>query len=480
MNRPLIAKYRADRHRERGVTMALVAISMVAIIAMAAMSIDLVTLYAAREEAQHAADAAALAAARVISISGMTADPANSSSSWQAICGGINSPATLAATAVANQGSVGGTTANVTVNYLARGTSAQDCSSLAAAFGVNPMVTVQIQRTGLPTFFSRIWGYSGNNVSATATAEAFNPSGSDTTGNNPNGAITPVRPSCVKPLMIPNQNPNGACPSGGCPPFVTIGGQIQNPGVRPTTGTAAVGSTFNLFADCRAGATCVRDVPDPQANGPMNLLTPPPPVGYPYIPYLPGQIAGASQAVPACGTSGAGGNPDYEGAIAGCDQTTIYQCGIPAASASPPGNIIDLSENPGGATGDTASGIACMLTGNATLPLSGQDVLDATVYPYRITGGSSNPAGLNSKLITSSASIVSLPIYDTTTGLAGAGNPTVTIVGFLQVFVNTVNPDGSLNVTVLNVAACGNGSSGSPNIPVTGTSPVPIRLITPP
>jgi len=51
--------------------MALVALAMVAIVAMAALSIDIGTLYQASAEAQRAADAGALAAARVISLSGM-------------------------------------------------------------------------------------------------------------------------------------------------------------------------------------------------------------------------------------------------------------------------------------------------------------------------------------------------------------------------------------------------------------------------
>lgn len=54
--------------REAGMTMVLVAVAMIAIAAMAALSIDLVTLYLARMEAQRAADAGALAAARVISL----------------------------------------------------------------------------------------------------------------------------------------------------------------------------------------------------------------------------------------------------------------------------------------------------------------------------------------------------------------------------------------------------------------------------
>ena len=48
----------------------------------------------------------------------------------------------------------------------------------------------------------------------------------------------------------------------------------------------------------------------------------------------------------------------------------------------------------------------------------------------------------------------------------------VTIVGFLQVFVNSVDPiNGSINVTVLNVAGC--GSSATTNPPVFGSSPLP-------
>ncbi len=60
------------RSNERGLTMALVAIMMATIISMAALSIDIGTLYEAKAEAQRAADAAALTAARVISISGIT------------------------------------------------------------------------------------------------------------------------------------------------------------------------------------------------------------------------------------------------------------------------------------------------------------------------------------------------------------------------------------------------------------------------
>jgi hypothetical protein len=52
-------------------------------------------------------------------------------------------------------------------------------------------------------------------------------------------------------------------------------------------------------------------------------------------------------------------------------------------------------------------------------------------------------------------------------------------VGFLQVFINSVDSSGNPNVTVLNVAGCSNTATGSTPT-VSGTSPVPIRLITSP
>src|SRR3981081_2327843 len=194
MRPPAIRRSLSPRHkREGGVTILLVAVALVSIMGMAALSIDGVTLYLARAEAQRAADAAALTAARVISISGITGDPSNSTLSWGAICGGSSGTATQAAQAVAQQNPIGGVsipTTSIIVKYSAGSgeNPRADCSGLSSAFGVNPVVTVQVQRTDLPTFFSRIWGRTGSSVSATASAEAFNPSNSASVG----GAIVPV------------------------------------------------------------------------------------------------------------------------------------------------------------------------------------------------------------------------------------------------------------------------------------------------
>jgi Flp pilus assembly protein TadG len=479
MKPPAIRRFRCtgpSRRQERGVTMVLVAIAMVAIIAMAALSIDVITLYLAREEAQRSADAAALAAARVISLSGITGtvDPDNDTSSWKQICGS-SGIATQTAQAVGMQNSVGGIAATVTVTYSAGGSGpTSDCSGLPAAFAVNPMVTAKVTSASLPTFFSRIWGRTGNTVSATATAEAFNPSNSDSnTNGGPRGAVTPVQPRCVKPWIVPNLDPwnpgprrGTYCDPGTCRPFVsTTDGSIQHHGINGVGSGGVIGETFNLFADCGApGASCTPTLP-PQANIPGFGPHRPP-----NLQYLPGEAPSSSTAVPSCGSGSL-----YEAAVAGCDQSTAYQCGVPSSEATP-ANSIDLRENPSGSGGDTATGILCLI--NQSLGGSGQDLLDASSYPFQITAGPSNPVtGLRGSVVTSSNSIVSLPIYDSGTPIGRGNTPPVTIVGFLQVFINQVHDDGSLSVTILNVAGCGGDTS---NTAVTGSSPVPIRLITPP
>src|SRR5271169_3878077 len=117
------------RHGERGVTILLVAIAMVAIIGIAALSIDVVTLYLAREEAQRSADAAALTAARVLSLSGVTGDPNNVSGNWPTAC----STATQVAQAVANQNAVGSTApTSVNVNFVYQGTAVANCTFAGA------------------------------------------------------------------------------------------------------------------------------------------------------------------------------------------------------------------------------------------------------------------------------------------------------------------------------------------------------------
>jgi hypothetical protein len=483
--------------------MALVALAIVAVLAMAALSIDIGTLYQANAEAQRAADAAALAAARTISMQGLTGDPINGSSSgsWKSVCGGAASPATVAAVTIAQQNAVGGAPPSCTaVTYSIPGgvvnsacpasAGSMDCSTLGTAFGVNPLVSVLVRQSNLPGFFSRIWGRTSDTVSATATAEAFNPSNSASYG----GSMVPVQPRCVKPWLVPNidpLHPAGCGPTSGtvCQSFVDVStGAITTPGVYTSLGV--IGERFWLVPDC-AGTTapCGLIPGGPQAN--VTLGVDPNAELPPNLEYLPGQTLFTPIAVPSDGsaacTTVASATNNYAPAVAGCDQSTPYQCGVQG------GNTVDLSENPGiPLNSDTTNGVQCLIHQTMTIisAVSGQDTLlpTGTVtggappnYPFQIQAGTSTLlVGASGSLVTSSSSIVSLPIYDSSAGVTfGPGTTPVTIVGFLQVFVNVVDGNGNAYVTVMNVSGCGNGVTAGTQA-ITGSSPVPVRLITPP
>ena len=485
-----------QRYQERGVTMLLVAVAMVAIIGMAALSIDVVVLYLAKEEAQHSADTAALAAAKVLSVSGITGDPSNGSGNWGLICGpdnGTNGLATRVAKAVANQNLVGGTApTTINVTYSAAGASSSagvsDCTSLStSAFGINPVVTVQIIRTGVPNFFSRIWGSAGTSVSGAASAEAFNSSNSASVGTS--GEIVPVQPRCVKPWVVPNLDPmNPVGCTTGCTGFVDKAtGAILHQGIslNGTGATGVIGEMFWLVPDCQHSnpnyCKLLNNGADVQPQGNYHDTS-----GYipPIVPDLlsaPSLVGTTTpSAIPSCSTG-----DDYENAIEGCDAPTNYQCAVQNA------NTVDLTKhNPG--VNSMTNAVQCLIhqtDATNVLSSSGQDYLKTTgtfgaptAYPFQVLAGSSNPlgAGLAGTPITNSSSIVSLPIYDQTAATLTTNATTpVTFIGFLQVFINAVDGNGNRLVTVLNVTGCGNGTNATAT-PITGSSPVPVRLITAP
>lgn len=262
-------------------------------------------------------------------------------------------------------------------------------------------------------------------------------------------------------------------------------GSISQPGISLNGGGAngTVGETFWLIPDCQHNipGTCQFRGSNlqPQANyysGANSVKNNPPPS----LLYVPGQVGTPVIAVPSCAVG-----DTFEEAIGGCDQSTNYQCGVQNV------NVVDLSINPG-AGGATSAGVQCLTrqtdVGNLTSS-SGQDYLNTfgapTTFPFQILAGSSSPLTVSTGApISASNSIVSLPIYDDSVPNAihnNQGQTNVTFVGFLQVFINAVDQYGNVNVTVLNVAGCGNGKGpNSITAGALGSSPVPIRLITPP
>jgi len=192
--------------QERGQTIALVALTIVTLLAMAALAIDVVTLYVAKGEVQRAADAAALVAAKAFVDSGVTSDPTNTSLQTLA-----ENMATAGINGILAQNKVAGA-APVLV-----GTPTFDFTTYPG----NPQVAVTLQRTGLPIFFARIWRRAAATVTASAKAEAYNPSNSQTTTGN----FIPITLKNIKPLLIANKDPNNA----------------GNPFIDATTGVVAAG-----------------------------------------------------------------------------------------------------------------------------------------------------------------------------------------------------------------------------------------------
>jgi hypothetical protein len=430
---------------ERGQTIILVAISLVSLLAVAALAIDVVTLYSARSEIQRAADAGALAGAKAVADSGITtlllADADfGIVKPWAQAAANNQIDAVLQNNLVAG---IAPTRVSSPVDWTRQG---------------NPHITVSLQRTNLPTFFSKVWGGSAANVTATATAEAYNPA------NVQN--FIPISPNAVKPWLIANSDPN----NGGTP-FINVStGAIE--------ATTVVGNRLNLTADCQSG------IPNCQL---LAGHDPPTSSNVPraQVDYVPAKVTSnsGSNICPACAAGS-----DYEESVACADMTTSYQalaCGGGAANVQ-----WDNSLNPGGVGGASDVGTECLIHAAGTGGGKGQDTLDWLPWPaspMQITAGSGSNAP-NGSLVTTSSSIVTIPIIDPLT-FQDASPFQVTIVGYLQAFINKVHGTGppphrgDIEVIILNIAGCSSSSTNGGVTPVvggSGTSPVPVRLIAPP
>jgi hypothetical protein len=141
---------------------------------------------------------------------------------------------------------------------------------------------------------------------------------------------------------------------------------------------------------------------------------------------------------------------------------------------------------PDGHFGPAQTGVECLIHQN---PGNGQDILNTgppLTYPLQIQVGSNHPLSgtvlSTNDLVTTSDSLVTIPVYDHT---GASDRPTtlvsVNVIGFLQVFIQDAFQGGGPNagkfdVTVVNVSGCGNAASGTP---VASGEAVPVRLIHP-
>ncbi|MGN6592306.1 MAG: pilus assembly protein TadG-related protein [Terriglobales bacterium] len=175
------------QRRQRGVTVVVMSLMLGALCGAAALAVDVGVLFTAKNSAQNAADAAALAGAFTF-LKPASAQP---------------TAAINAAIALANANEVLGTQLNI---------SSADVSVDVG----NRRVTVTVPRqggSGIPMFFAQVLGIQREDVVAKATAEA-----------------SPVATGsiCLRPIFVPNTILSSETPSQACTDGQTILGADGN------------------------------------------------------------------------------------------------------------------------------------------------------------------------------------------------------------------------------------------------------------
>jgi Putative Flp pilus-assembly TadE/G-like len=455
---------RTNRHDDRGVSILIIAVSMVFVLGMAGLGIDLASLYVGRSQAQRAADAAALAGARALVGANNESCVNGGSGSISSACMAV---ARQQAEAVGNQNLVAGVVPAI-----------GDADITFPSTSVNdPQIQVIASRDSshnnpMPTFFIKIFGISTANVSAKAVAEAY----------SSNGSGPQVGAQCVKPWLIPNCDPGNT--SGTVNPLCNnstpVGGFVipQSGGLSSTLARGPVQAPSGPLGE---GYTL-------KPGSPGGAAAP----GQYYAAYIPTTTQFATEC-PACASQSPGGG--------GTGSAAVYRSNIECCNNTPivcGSNSITLQSTAGNMVGPTRQGVDCLIhqSGSNWSSNCGQDRMGGISNPcagpppaimtdLSITAGPNNPylnAGTN-VASQNSDSVVALPIWDGTP-LQSGQNSNVNIVGFLQLFIQSEgSPQGSVYGTVLGVTACGSGGSGSGGsggtgpIVASGGSSIPVRLI---
>jgi len=464
----------AERSNERGVSILIIAVSMVFVLAMAGLGIDLASLYVGKNQAQRAADAAALAGALAFVDNGCATGSTG---------GGLTSTcmaiARQRAEAVGNQNLIAGTSPAIGDGDISfpNQTSSDPQIQVVAGRGTYNGVD---HANPMPTFFMKIFGVTTASVSATATAEAYNPSGSSTTTGS----------QCVKPWLFPNcdqfntavANPNCGQSGGTVGPFVNADGTVARPTNYPN---GAIGEPYVI----KPGNTTAAAAP-----------------GQFYAVYLP-TTSSIPSACPSCATvvnqGGTGSGALYRANIECCNNSTIT-CGTSLLLNT------TLQSNPGNMVGPTQQGVSCLIHQSVNGGSQcGQDFVNGISInpcvdpgsqlatdlpslpsiPPTIMPGPNNPydpGGTSPLSLSNSDSVVVAPIYN---GVLTSGQNTVVVAGFVQLFIRDAaqGQQGTTYAYVLGVSGCGSGGtpstgdgggSGGSVISSTGSA-VPIRLIHP-
>jgi hypothetical protein len=420
-----IESARRSRKSERGQTLLITAVAMVAVLGMTVLAIDIVALYVAKDQVQATADAAALAGAEALAYSGTTSAP--STVPLSTVCNGATGQADLWAQAVVAHSPIAGGLATATTSCL-------------APTNTNPRIQVTVTRTGLPKFFARTGG--GLSASAVATAEAYNPSFDLNPG-------PPIQIHGVKPLLIFNYN---TCGTG--PAYFTSTYAVAN-------GGTFIGQpvTLNLMASTTtlAAGLC----PSPANTAQFFALD------------LPAPLSCPSNAAISCGQIGTGPPGLFYHDNIACSGS--FQFGNNQSIPMPSAQVDTRSF--GNLTSRTLFGVECLIHAAGPGSSQGQDTFTPGP-PVTITGGTNNPdPNLRVASIHRSDSVVTAPVFNCAGTCDGTGAVQLQIVGFLQLAIQDVTAGGgSIDAVILNAAGADPASTGTP-VTGAGSSPVPVRLI---
>lgn len=416
------------RSGRRGATLVMVCVSLMALLSVMALAVDLGMLYVVRNASQRAADAAALAGAESFATSGC----ALSSNCDQA---------QFEAAARQEAETVGGE--NIILGVPAQIKDADVSFNFPTSD--EPQITVVVQRTtargnAVPTIFAKMFGVFSADVFVTATAEAYQSSAY----------------ACVAPFLVPN------CQTGN------------------TTNLADSSLVNSFCANWSASGPQYYSateliIPNPTDR---NLSTPAPNVVGTDFRLHFGQQSGPSGPAPSqwyliAFNNNSGNSINQE--ITQCSPTPIA-CGDTLDTAN--GKMV----GPVNGNGTDGGGIEERIHANGLGMDQGQDVLmhptsagDASTL--LVQGGFNNPI-LSLRGATfpgPSDSIMTLPVYQ---GQAlDPGGDTVTVIGYVELFIKSVNHQGNVDevdTTVLAAVGC-NGSASNDNVSTGGG--VPIRLI---
>ena len=469
------------KRSERGVSLLLVALGLTVLLGTAGLAVDLATLYVARNEAQRAADAAALAGAQQFAGTNVLEGLMTPS--------GAAPVAAQYASQVGNQNLVIGQSPDLPTSSSSTALPTNFNMSCPPPTGVSggcfnfsvpndPRITVVVYKN-MPTYFMRIFGILSVPVSAVATAEAYVPQ-----GGGPNDSV-----SCAKPWLLPNCDPGFGGPIGGSDTEI-------NTNCPCVSGEPCYSSTSTNYADYFVDPTTGTIMhpglkPTGSIGEPLFVKTGDPTQTSVPSQFMPVFFPGATAQTPPTYTCPTCASNDQQNSTS--NSASLYRENIECCSSvTITCGSTSIEPIQGNMVGPTGQGVDCLIHEGSNG--KGQDCisLDASntcgtpislTLPFILYAGSNNPYSSASSQVPTSDSMVTLPLYNGIQLCSGNSCPSslsVDVQGFLSLFITYEGGSNhSVNSYVTGITPCGGGGNqtGTVAIPAAAGTSIPVRLI---